>query len=206
MHNGSTPHWCRVKQYLTSYLSAKSFERIEGTTDSEFFGAMFVDQLPGGDPSLQHSPNDIKLAILKTLCIINNVVRNIERKEKNLNFSCCSLNFGVTDGHTVIATRFRDHPEEEPPSLYYTRASKYEVLEDDVEITPCTEKDCCCSVIVASEPLTYCQKSWTLVPKNHLVHVNGENLVTVEPIILDEGPVNCCYREWLSDKDELSPC
>lgn len=35
------------------------------------------------------------------------------------------LNFSVTDGHTVIVTRFIDDPEAEPASLYYASGTEY---------------------------------------------------------------------------------
>jgi hypothetical protein len=34
----------------------------------------------------------------------------------------------VTDGKVVVATRFRDHPEEHPPSLYICKATGTPIL------------------------------------------------------------------------------
>jgi len=195
MHNGSVPDWPRVKKCLVSHLSQISVALIEGTTDSEHFGALFVDCLPGRDPNGDHSADVLRQAMLKTICIITCAARAHEPQSS-------SLNFAVTDGRTVIATRFRDHDSQEPPSLYYTTASDYSCEDGEIKLSPCSPDQLCNAIIVASEPLTFSRKCWTLVPKNHMIVVSLENKLTTQPINL-ENPAEC-FAKWKQEAVESS--
>ena len=39
------------------------------------------------------------------------------------------LNFALTDGHTVVVSRFIDDPEAEPASLYYASGTEYKATQ-----------------------------------------------------------------------------
>ena len=93
-----------------------------------------------------------------------------------------SLNFAVTDGRHVIATRCRNQTGETPPSLFY-----------------CLGEDCggCGgnqgSVIISSEPLTRDEGKWALVPSNHMIVVPFEDTrpnfvssVIIRPLVVDD--------------------
>ena len=71
-----------------------------------------------------------------------------------------SLNFAVTDGETVVVSRYRSGTVEEPPSLYYARSEGN------------------ATVMVASEPLDYHTRddslSWKLIEKNVIMSFEPE--------------------------------
>lgn len=46
-----------------------------------------------------------------------------------------SLNFAITNGQVVIATRFRNSNMEEPPSLYYSKRPRYKCHNDKEDYT-----------------------------------------------------------------------
>jgi len=62
---------------LIKRLSPKSYAMVTGTTDSEHIGALFVDQLPNGDPMIEHSPAAICKAIKYVFHYPNPVLRTL---------------------------------------------------------------------------------------------------------------------------------
>lgn len=194
MHNGCIAHWTAVKRPLTALLSPCSFAHISGTTDSEVAGAVFLDQLPGHDPNREHSTQDIADAMKRTIQIITQSVKalNFPRVGES---SYSSLNFAVSDGKTVVATRYRDSPTEEPPSLYYCTVSRMEMVANEMEILydPTLPP---MGVVIASEPLTYQSENWTLIPKNHMIVVSNGTDVQLLPII-DNSEIVC--SRWIEE-------
>ena len=71
-----------------------------------------------------------------------------------------SMNFAVSDGRHLVATRCRNHADEPPPSLFYClgegcgeACGSAAAGTPDNPIAPG-------SVAISSEPLTKCPKSW----------------------------------------------
>ena len=97
-----------------------------------------------------------------------------------------SLNFAVSDGFSLVATRFRSCLEQEPPSLYYTIGQldpSTGVASHDPSNDGDTHRPR--SVVIASEPLSgpgAGAESWTLVHKDEMVGatlVDGGNRVEI---------------------------
>lgn len=195
MHNGCIAHWSAVKRPITALLSACSFAYISGTTDSEVAGALFVDQLPGHDPNREHAPQDIIDAMKRTIQIITQSVKTSHRLT-SCEADYSSLNFAVSDGKTVVATRYRDSPTDEPPSLYYCLVSHMEMVGNEMEILHDTSK-APKGVVIASEPLTYQSENWTLIPKNHMLVVTNGTEIQLLPII--DSAETLISTRWISD-------
>jgi WD40 repeat protein len=115
-------------------------------------------------------------------------------------YGCVSpslLNFAVTDGQTVIATRFVDQEELEPATLYFSSGTKfrctssgdYEMLQEDKRNSV---------VIVSSEPLTEAKNDWVVIPNNHMITIHPDLTVELHPIDLDAV-------EQLCDHPTLTP-
>lgn len=94
-----------------------------------------------------------------------------------------------------MALRFRNHETEQPPSLYYsTTAGVYlnrkfpghpdfknaQNSTDGIAIKPAKEHGK--HAIVASEPTTFKEEDWDLVPKNHFVLVDAESNVVIQKV------------------------
>jgi glutamine amidotransferase len=101
------------------------------------------------------------------------------------------LNLVTTDGTHLVAYRFRNHPTQQPPSLYcsttagITMNRKYPDHPDNKEHVPTTNNkpsDHGNHVIVASEPTTYKEKEWNLIEKNHCLTVETNGSVDVTEI------------------------
>lgn len=209
MHNGCIANYLNVKRPLLSILSQCSYSYICGTTDSEVAGALFIDQLPNHDANAKHSPQDIVAAMKRTIHIITQLVHASHIPGTPFP-TASSLNFAVSDGETVVATRFRDSPSEEPPSLYYCTVSKMEMIANEMEI----HRDDSAppkGIVISSEPLTYQSENWTLLPKNHLICVTKDLNFTLEhiedapeqqvPLWMEESELPYTLRHFLSPSD-----
>jgi len=139
----------------------------------------------------------MKGAMLAMMKFILDLVRKEEERAVQdggaLVHTPSNMNFAVTDGTVVIATRYRDSIYSHPPSLYFSEANQLRLhkkpneVDDGVEINwkfPAAE-DKVESVVVASEPLTRDPKNWMLVPRNHLLIVTAHQRTIIEPIDIE---------------------
>lgn len=107
MHNGDISRFSKIRRGLLGKLRDELFESISGTTDSELLFHLILNELPDS-----HTPQDpavLQAAVMQALRYV------IKANQGSPN----SLNVALTDGETVIATRYRNSEHEEPPSLYF---------------------------------------------------------------------------------------
>jgi glutamine amidotransferase len=134
MHNGSIGGFSQIKESLRACLRTDVLNLIEGTTDSEHAFALFVNHFPDqgvhGPFNRYVSPEWRAAAPFPAETLIaamRATIATIRTLQKTCNVSyeesLSSLNFAVTDGTTILATRCRTHPEQDPPSLYYSFGS-----------------------------------------------------------------------------------
>lgn len=174
MHNGGLGGWRQIKRALASRLADKWYLSVAGGTDSEWSFALFLDTLErmGHDPSSASAngfgPLVLKKALLRTIAIINELTDAIPesvRVSESVDTRSL-LNFAVTDGTTVVCTRYISSLNDEAASLYYSSGTQWETLPPS-----CGSKDFQMSrrdkgadiVLVASEPLTF--EKGTLLPR-----------------------------------------
>lgn len=137
-----------------------------GGTDSEWAFALFLDTLErmGYDPSAQpekgFGPTVLRRAMLKTIELINELIDDIPESiiqaEKVDTRSL--LNFALTDGHSIICTRYVSSATDEAASLYYSSGSQWENRpshEDECNFQMERRDKGADVVLVASEPLTF---------------------------------------------------
>jgi len=180
MHNGAIGRFLRVKRVLGQKLSKEVYYSIDGTTDSEHAFALLLDIL-GNDRDKPDLPLEtITQAFIRTIQVIIKLVQSVEESDETHMYS--SLNFALTNGKIVIASRFRDGPED-PPSLYYHDKGIYQCdLQGAVQVPKVTD-DSTPDVIIASEPLTEEEvEQWHLVQKDHVVICDEENRLQILPI------------------------
>jgi len=193
MHNGAISRFLRVKRKLLQNISNRFYYEIAGTTDSEHVFALFLHIL--GEDEFNNpeiSPEIVKNALVKTIHVIIKLVTLVETPDEEHMFS--SLNFAVTNGNIVVASRYRDGPED-PPSLYYQTFERYELIDGHAATHPLTdESNKPGAVIIASEPVTQEPDAWHLLNKNTILLCNSDNTVTLEEIT--ELEVDKHYSEW----------
>jgi glutamine amidotransferase len=68
MHNGAIASFDKIKKKLIADLTDESFRFIQGTTDTEHAGALFIQFLPQGNPNNDKlTVDDMKTAMTKTI-------------------------------------------------------------------------------------------------------------------------------------------
>jgi glutamine amidotransferase len=168
MHNGGLGGWKYIKRRLGEKLHDKWYLFVQGGTDSEWAFALFLDRLErlGVDPSSQpedgFSPAILRKALLQTIEEINELTMSIpESVVQSENVDTRSLlNFAITDGHSIVCTRYVSSKSDEAASLYYSSGTQWESKSSH---NPSAGQDYQMErrdkgadiVLVASEPLTF---------------------------------------------------
>jgi predicted glutamine amidotransferase len=170
-HNGDLAHFASMKFDLLSYIRPEIARRIEGTTDSEWIYALLCSQL--ADPRRTASVNELREAVEKTLRIIRAV-----RAKNDIHVSS-SVNLFITDGESLVATRFAFDFGCYGPivheanlsylSLWYTFGKEYGFNQGEWKMVG--GPDQYDSVLIASEPLTTDTTTWLEVPEYSMLYV-----------------------------------
>ncbi|KAI0840112.1 N-terminal nucleophile aminohydrolase [Hypoxylon sp. FL0890] len=193
MHNGGLGGWRYIKRKLGERLHDKWYLSVQGGTDSEWAFALFLDRLerlgvnPSSEPKNGFGPSVMRKALLQTIEVINELTMAIpERIIQTENVDTRSLlNFAVTDGHSIICTRYVSSKTDEAASLYYSSGTQWETkpsAANDRDYQMERRDKGADIVLVASEPLTFERENWVNVPTNSILTIHGQT-VMVNPII-----------------------
>jgi glutamine amidotransferase len=128
MHNGGLGGWKQIKRRLGERLADKWYLGVQGNTDSE----------------------------LKTIQQINAFIADISEttiQEEDVDTRSL-LNFAVTDGHSVVCTRYVSSRTDEAASLYYSSGTTWQDKQKGNYQMERKDKGADI-VLVASEPLTF---------------------------------------------------
>lgn len=188
MHNGNIGAWKYVKRPLGASLADKWYIGVNGGTDSEWAFALFLDTLerdgvdPSSGPADGFGDKALRRAMKKTIAKINAVVKEMSIQHNLADVETRSLlNFAVTDGHSVVVTRYVSSKTDAAASLYYSSGTDW--VEGKVKGQFKMERRDKASdvVLVASEPLTFERHNWLSVPTNTIVTISHQT-VYVRPI------------------------
>jgi glutamine amidotransferase len=170
-HNGDLAQFAKMKFDLLAHIRPEIARRIEGTTDSEWIYALLCSQV--ADPTQKSSVGELREAVEKTLRILRRV-----RGDHGIGTSS-SVNVFVTDGDSLIATRFAfdfgcygDTVHEANLSylsLWYTFGKEYGFHQGEWKMIG--GPDQYDSVLIASEPLTSDTSSWLEIPEYSMLYV-----------------------------------
>ena len=144
-------------------IDAKWFTGVEGNTDSEWAFALFLDCLEktGYDPN---SPNylatgfghtALRKAILQTIHRINKFVGAVPSEFREGMDKRSLLNFAVTDGHSVVCTKYVSSSTDEAASLYFSSGTSWKQGAEKGQYKMERRDKGADIVLVASEPLTF---------------------------------------------------
>ncbi|KAK5627079.1 hypothetical protein RRF57_002794 [Xylaria bambusicola] len=204
MHNGGLGGWKYIKRRLGERLHDKWYLNVQGGTDSEWAFALFLDRLErlGVDPSSQpqqgFGPAVLRRAMLQTIEIINDLTMGIsESTVQSEDVDTRSLlNFAVTDGHSIICTRYVSSKTDEAASLYFSSGTQWESKPSagkDRDYQMERRDKGADIVLVASEPLTFERENWVNVPTNSILTIHGQT-VMVNPIIDAFSDRDPCHK------------
>lgn len=173
MHNGAVAGFHRFKRRLQESLSDHAFQSIGGGTDSEHAFAVLLDEL--GYTSGDLSAGRLRAATVGTLRRLIELAHAVGVSPEMY------CNFAVTDGRSLVATRFACENAREPASLHYSVGERYVIDGGDGDMLG-TDTTTPGAVIVASEPLTRSPTDWRHVPANHSITVTPSLRVRLDPI------------------------
>ncbi|MBW0551878.1 hypothetical protein O181_091593, partial [Austropuccinia psidii MF-1] len=197
MHNGHVAGFNQIKRKLQSELSDEFFNFPQGTTDSEWAFALFLNELSKvADPqSSSFAFTTLRETMLLTIKKIKDLCVHAGITEP------CLLNFAVTDGKSVIATRYVTSSTDEAASLYFSTGTSFETSSGVCQPSPLTSdeshqpsleagqyrmKKCDKRekiILIASEPLTFEKTDWVEIPCQTLIAVTPKMNVLQYPII-----------------------
>lgn len=201
MHNGVVSSFTEIRRDMMDLMTYDAYANVLGSTDSEHVAALFMTNLTGSQPpqvsqkaawELEYPLELMLQAMNRTIVQILELQNKIMGSKKAPN----SLNFCVTDGKKLVATRFRNHETQQPPSLYWSEFagrnlnSKYPGNPDNANTTNETavygdDDKVGKHTIIASEPTTYDESEWHLIGKNCALTVDEKGTETEVPIQYD---------------------
>lgn len=168
----------KIKRKLQAALDDVYFAVPQGNTDSEWVFALFLQSLHehGVDPLANSFDYRIlQKAMLKTLARLNEWAKMSGVSTPSL------LNLCITDGRSVIATRYVSSRHDEAASLYFSTGSSF--CESEPGIFRMQKFDKRESVVlIASEPLTFEPNDWQEVENNCCLVITPKRNVLQIPI------------------------
>ncbi|KAF1352879.1 N-terminal nucleophile aminohydrolase [Lizonia empirigonia] len=202
MHNGGIGCFKQIKRRLAMSLNEQWFTLVQGSTDSEWAFALFLDSLDKAGVSPDAEPGAggfghsvLRKAILTTIERINGFIRDVVGEENMGNEDSRSLlNFAVTDGSSVVCTRYVSSTTDEAASLFFSSGTSWKQLKSaptpDASLASDEDRNYVMErrdkgsdiVLVASEPLTFERDNWVTVPTNSTLTISAQT-VMIHPII-----------------------
>lgn len=161
MHNGDIGGFGRIRRALLGLLSDEAFGHIKGTTDSEHFFALVIDELRATSQlePWDRLPTAMMGAVRKVLSLIEE--HTVEERSY--------MNMVLTDGQLAVAMRLTTDDPSMADSLYLNLGRRY-TCEDGIchMIDPGEHEK---AVIISSEPLSD-DPGWAPVPVNSMVLIS----------------------------------
>ncbi|KAH7083656.1 nucleophile aminohydrolase [Paraphoma chrysanthemicola] len=202
MHNGGIGCFRQIKRRLALSLNEQWFTLVQGSTDSEWAFATFLDCLDKAGISPDSEPGKggfghtvLRKAILKTIERINGFIKEVVGDEgMGSEDSRSLLNFAVTDGESVVCTRYVSSKTDEAASLFFSSGTSWKELNSEATNGHKKAEDANRDyvmerrdkgsdiVLVASEPLTFERDNWVTVPTNSTLTISKQT-VMIHPII-----------------------
>ena len=164
MHNGDIGGFARIRRALLAELSDARFDSIQGSTDSEHFFALLLDELDAAGEA-----DDVE-------AISAAFQRGIERIS-TLMFTHAPgehlyINAVLTNGREAVACRYTADAPVEGSSLYINQGQRYVCEEGVCRMVDTVHAG---SVIVSSEPLSE-DPGWSPFSPNSMVLLTGNRL------------------------------
>jgi len=172
MHNGRIAGFRRIRRTLCEHLHDDLYDFVQGTTDSEHAFALFLNELRERPEDC--GPDDWLEALQRTIGLIEQWQKDAQVSETSW------LNFCVTDGNSMLATKYVTDRVRLAQSLYYARGRRFELRDGHYRMI--REDAAAQAVIIASEPLTYDHGDWEPVPVNHCISVSADCRIDLRPI------------------------
>lgn len=174
MHNGSIGGFHVIKRHLRRQLSDEIYDWIKGQTDSEHFFALFLQVFL--ENGYDHTAANIAVALQATL------QRIFELQHAHKVDEPTYLNSVLTNGLSLVATRYSTEPEKYCSSLHYSAGSQYEYHNGTCHMHP-SEHGQNEAILIASEKLNNSSAEWNDIPVNNALIVRQDLSLTTIPLV-----------------------
>ncbi|KAG0237343.1 hypothetical protein BGW42_001263 [Actinomortierella wolfii] len=192
MHNGNIADFSRIKRKVVESLPDEIFLSVNGNTDSEMAFAVFLSQLENPRQNKPFGHAVLKEAVLKTIAKLNAWSKAAGITEASM------MNFAVTDGVSVVCTRYISSQTLEAASLYFSSGTRFESYKPGhYRMVKADKRED--MVVIASEPLTFEKADWLTIPTNTLMVVTDKMNVLLYPIIDEYHNPNPAQRSTPED-------
>jgi predicted glutamine amidotransferase len=122
-HNGRIPDFSRFRRRVLEQLTDEAYLHIRGTTDSEVAFALvltFLSKDGHGSPLTQTKPFGAKRLVSAIKKAIRQIELTVQQSGLYEPHEYATCNYSITDGETMVVTRYCDRsPDVPPPSLYF---------------------------------------------------------------------------------------
>ncbi|KAF5374877.1 hypothetical protein D9758_000327 [Tetrapyrgos nigripes] len=176
MHNGSIGEFPLIKRRLQQSLPDVAFNMVQGNTDSEWAFALFLSMLPNPDAK-SFTTEILKQAMFKTIARLNELAEEANITEPSL------LNFCITDGETVIATRYVSSRTDEAASLWFSSGTSFSEFREGGHYKMAKADKRESIIMIASEPLTFERADWMEIKTNNMVVITPKMNLLQIPIM-----------------------
>ncbi|KAJ7596987.1 N-terminal nucleophile aminohydrolase [Mycena floridula] len=203
MHNGGIAEFGRIKRMLQTGLSDVAFDMVQGNTDSEWAFALFLSKLP--DPNARAFTQEVlRKAMLETIASLNELAESLGITEPSL------MNFCVTDGETVVATRYISSKKDEAASLWFSSGTTFSEYAEGGHYRMSKADKRENIIMIASEPLTFERADWMPINTNTMVVITPKMNLLQIPIIdqfyvAPSDPEAMRTAEFAREKGLLNP-
>jgi glutamine amidotransferase len=182
MHNGHVSGFNRIRRKLAEHMKDEYLNIIQGGTDSEWAFSLYLDCLDklGYDPTAPAGtiPSEVlRKALLQMLAYLRDWTNEANPPDADPSL----LNCAITDGHSVVVSRYVTSSTEEAASLHFssgTRFFEYEPGQYRMERRDRGQN----IIMIASEPLTFERNDWITIPTNTVLTIRNQT-VLFHPII-----------------------
>ena len=115
MHNGHIEGFASFKRAMVNLLTQEAYLNVTGVTDTEHAFALLLSQLRDPGRSSSFSREELEDALDELIRIVAKL-----QAAAGVTGGFTTLNLALSDGETLVATRYCDKwPETPPPSLYF---------------------------------------------------------------------------------------
>ncbi len=164
MHNGMVQGFRKIRRMLLRELKDEAYDAVHGATDSEHMFGLFLNNLK--DPSGPVTTQEMVEALYGMFDDLNRLM--IEGNVQEHSY----LNLVISNGKSIIATRYTTNPRVQPASLYYMFGKEYVATDERCYMLADEGKHE--AVVIASEPFTSIKSDWIKVSRNSMIIVDDD--------------------------------
>ncbi len=164
MHNGMVQDFRKIRRSLLRELKDEAYDSVLGSTDSEHLFGLFLNNLrnPSGDVSTE----EMVEAMFSMLDDFNRLLFESDVREHSY------LNICLSNGRSLIATRYTTNPRVQPASLYYMFGKEYVATDGRCFMIP--DDGASEAVVISSEPFTSNKSDWVKVTRNSMIIIDED--------------------------------